>query len=116
MGKKIKRKRGGQPGNRNACKHGFYSSNMSLQELGEFYKMINTGGYDREKALLRIKLNSALYSVNRSPRVLADASRLLAKWLRSQLHWAAKDNAELKKYVRRLLDEAMVQFNETIRG
>ena len=110
---KLKRKRGGQPGNRNACKHGFYSTNMSLQEISEFYKMINLGGYDREKAILRIKINSALYSDRRNPRVFADASRLLVKWCRSKYHLIPEENPELKKLIRYALEEADKQFNKT---
>ena len=109
----LTRKRGGQPGNRNARKHGFYSTNMSPREICEFYKMLNLGGVDREIAILRIKIGSALYSTLRNRRVLADASRLLAKWCRSKYHLVAEENIELKKLVRHILEEADTQFYNT---
>jgi len=40
----IKRKRGGQKGNRNACKHGFYSATLSPAETSQLWNITNLEG------------------------------------------------------------------------
>jgi hypothetical protein len=37
----MKRQRGGQQGNRNACKHGLYSSQLSPGELELYNNFVN---------------------------------------------------------------------------
>jgi hypothetical protein len=56
----IKRRRGGQKGNRNACKHGFYSGTLSPAETSQLWSITNLEGVDPEIALIRVKLQSAL--------------------------------------------------------
>jgi hypothetical protein len=110
--KHLKRKRGAQPGNQNARKHGFYSVNMSLQEINEFWQALNLESADPEIAALRVKLSSALRSAPDNPRVLAEASRLLAKWYRSKYCLVGQDNTEFKKLVRLFVS----QINNKISG
>jgi hypothetical protein len=76
----IKRKRGGQKGNQNARKHGFYSNTLSLAEICRFWNIINLESVDPEIAVLRIKLQSSLHHDPGNRRVLTEASRLLVKW------------------------------------
>jgi len=113
MLKQLKRHRGGQPGNQNARKHGFYTAGMSPLEASEFYNMINLGGVDREIAILRIKMNTALHSPLRNPRVFADARRLLVRWCRSRYRLESHEIPELKKIIRILLEKADTEFNKT---
>jgi hypothetical protein len=49
----IKRKHGGQPGNRNAFRHGFYAKNFTREELTSLDKNIK-GDYQDELALARV--------------------------------------------------------------
>lgn len=49
----LKRKRGGQPGNLNAYKHGFYSQRFSAGEFSDLSNVL-TENLDGEIALLRI--------------------------------------------------------------
>jgi hypothetical protein len=74
-----KRRRGGQPGNRNAVKHGFYSSYLTPREVRELFKVLDRENIDYEVALLRIKLKNALRLDPGNRRLLQEASRLLAK-------------------------------------
>jgi hypothetical protein len=112
----IKRKRGGQPGNQNARKHGFYSSNFTTDQLCEFWNNLNLGGVEPELVALRLKLNTALCYAPDNRRILIEASKLLAKWYRSKYHLNTKDNAYLKKYVRGIIQaikQKSTDFNET---
>jgi hypothetical protein len=76
----VKRKRGGQEGNRNACKHGFYSAALSPAETRELWTITNQEGVDPELALIRVKLQSSLERDPGNRRVVREASRLLVKW------------------------------------
>ena len=77
---RIKRKRGGQEGNRNACKHGSYSAALSPAETRELWTITNQEGVDPELALIRVKLQSSLERDPGNRRVVREASRLLVKW------------------------------------
>ena len=51
----IKRKSGGQPGNQNARRHGFYSKVLSSHEKRELEHAAGVDGLDEEIAIMRIK-------------------------------------------------------------
>src|SRR4030065_478297 len=60
MPKKPKRKKGGQPGNQNARKHGFYSSKFNQEEKFEFRLAAGMEGISEEIALLRFEIKKAV--------------------------------------------------------
>jgi hypothetical protein len=53
----IKRKRGGQKGNGNARKHGFYSGTLSPAETSQLWNITNLEGVDPEIAFIRTPLS-----------------------------------------------------------
>jgi len=55
-----KRKPGGQPGNQNARKHGFYSSKLNPDESCRFWNIVNLKGVEPEVVAFRLKLHSVL--------------------------------------------------------
>ncbi len=119
MPKKLKRKRacpeqrrrGGQPGNQNARKHGLYSSRLSVDQLCELANILNSGGRDPALIALRIKLGAALKSAPDNRRVLMEASRILYKWFHANISLDKKDNALFKAFIRAALKA--VQQNQT---
>ena len=76
----VKRKRGGQRGNRNAHKHGFDSGTLSPAETSQLWNITNLEGVDPEIAFIRVKLQSSLQHDPGNRRVIREASRLLVKW------------------------------------
>jgi hypothetical protein len=112
---KSKRRRGGQPGNLNACKHGFYSSEMTPSELCEFWRILISSGTDRAIAALRVKLTSALRADPGNRRVLGDASRLLAKWYCSKYGLSGKDRTAAKNFIRYIISAISEQSYNTNR-
>jgi hypothetical protein len=102
--RKIRRKRGGQPGNQNARKHGFYSSTLSLTEICEFWNIVNLEGTEPEIAVLRIKLRSLLQHDPGNRRALGEASKLLSKWLRTKYRLEREDVSFLKIVIARILE------------
>jgi hypothetical protein len=81
-----KRKRGAQPGNRNALKHGFYSPTLSPEEISLVWSIVNLKGIDPAVAVIRIKLGLALQRAPANHRLLEDAAKLLTKRGLTDLH------------------------------
>ena len=100
----MKRKRGGQWGNQNARKHGFYSSALSSTEICEFWNITNLEGIEPEIAVLRIKLRSVLQHNPDNKRVLGEASKLLSKWFCTKYRLEGKDTNYLKMVINRILE------------
>ena len=103
----IKRRRGGQKGNRNACKHGFYSGTLSPAETSQLWSITNLEGVDPEIAFIRVKLQSALVHGNR--RVITEASRLLVKWYSADYGLDPADRRYLKTVVANILETASMR-------
>jgi len=97
---RIKRHRGGQPGNQNARKHGLYSSRLSADQVCEIANILNAGGYNPELIALRLKLATALKSALDNRRVLMEASKILCKWYLSGNNFGKKDNGYFRVFIR----------------
>jgi hypothetical protein len=105
----IKRKRGGQKGNRNARKHGFYSATLSPAETSQLWNITNLEGVDPEIALIRVKLQSSLQHDPGNRRVIREASRLLVKWYSANYGLDPTDRNYLKTVVENLLEIASLR-------
>jgi hypothetical protein len=105
----IKRKRGGQKGNRNARKHGFYSGTLSPAETCQFWNITNLEGVDPEIALIRVKLQSSLHYGPGNRRVIREASRLLVKWYSANYRLDRTDRTYLKTVIVNLLEIASMR-------
>jgi hypothetical protein len=105
----TKRKRGGQKGNRNACKHGFYSGSLSPAERSQLWNITSLEGVDPEIAFIRVKLQSSLQHDPGNLRVIREASRFLVKW-DSENYWLdPTDRIYVKAVVENLLETASVR-------
>jgi len=102
----IKRKRGGQKGNRNARKHGFYSGTLSPAQTSQLWNITNLEGVDPEIALIRVKLQSSLQHDPGNRRVIREASGLLVKWYSVNYGLDATTGSYLKTVVDSLLETA----------
>jgi hypothetical protein len=94
---KHKRPRGGQPGNQNARKHGFYAKTLSPQESCEYWNIINTTGISPESAVLRLKMQSVFRNAPNNTTLLRDISKLMVKQTREQYPMSRKNCRVLKK-------------------
>ena len=102
----IKRKRGGQKGNGNARKHGFYSGTLSPAQTSQLWNITNLEGLDPEIALIRVKLQSSLEHHPGNRRVIREASRLIVKWYSAYYGLDATTGSYLKAVVQDLLETA----------
>ena len=100
----TKRKRGGQPGNRNAVRHGFYSSYLTPREIREVFKVLEREGIDRQVAVMRIKLKHALRLAPGNRRILLEASRLMAKRYALTYQVDGREKTMLKKAFRLIFE------------
>ena len=85
---KPKRKRGGQPGNQNARKHGSYSKRLTPQQLEKFQDPREMTDLSREIGLLCVKLNvlrkdptTSLDSILKCLMALAELIRIQEMYL-----------------------------------
>ena len=69
--KELKRKRGAQPGNLNAYKHGFYSRRFSPVELSDLSNVLSEN-LDDEIALLRIIIRRVFEYADNEAATLGD--------------------------------------------
>jgi len=105
----IERKRGGQKGNRNARKHGFYSGTLSPAETSQLWNITNLEGVDPEIAFIRVKLQSSLQHDPGNRRVIREASGLLVKWYSANYRLDPTDRNYLKTVVENLLEIASLR-------
>jgi uncharacterized protein YjcR len=105
----VKRKHGGQKGNRNARRHGFYSGTLSPAETSQLWNITNLEGADPEIAVIRVKLQSSLQYDPGNRRVIREASRLLAKWYSANYRLDPADRSYLKTVVENLLEIASLR-------
>ena len=73
----IKRKSGGQPGNLNAFKHGFYSRRFRALELSDLSEVL-TDNLDDEIALLRVIIRRVFEMADKDAETLEDWSMALS--------------------------------------
>jgi hypothetical protein len=109
-----KRPRGGQPGNQNARKHGFYSKQLSPQESCEYLNIINTTGISPEAAVLRLKMQSVFRNAPGNNTVLRDIAKLMVKQTKEQYPMSRQDGRVLKKVTRNLVKAVASGDKETI--
>jgi hypothetical protein len=111
---KHKRPRGGQPGNQNARKHGFYAKTLSPQESCEYLNIIATTGASPESAVLRLKMQSVFRNAPANYTVLRDISKLMVKQTKEQYPMSRRDSRVLKKVTRNLVKAVASGDKETI--
>jgi len=112
----TKRKRGGQKGNRNARKHGFYSGTLSPAETRDLWNITNLEGVDPEVALIRVKLQSSLQHDPGNRRVIREASRLIVKWYSANYGLDATTGSYLKTVVQNLLETASMRHSAALQS
>ena len=100
-----KKKRGGQQGNQNARKHGFYSASLTSDEIGRFWNIVSQEHTAPEMAILRIKLQSLIQYAPIDCRTLKEVTRLIVKWAAGKYHLNRSGRAYLKAAVANALEQ-----------
>ena len=73
------RNRGGQSGNRNARKHGFYARSLTPEEQDALSQALDLKDLVPEIALMRVKLMGLVSYQDTSPELIIKAARTLTR-------------------------------------
>ena len=96
----VPRPRGGQPGNQNARKHGFYSAVFTGQDKVNLNQAAEINGLDEEIALLRARLRSVVKNDPDNIRLISEAASTLARLMRTshKLGFSRAENMEQARW------------------
>jgi len=104
----IKRKAGGQTGNQNARKHGFYSKMLTRDEKRELNLALGVDGLDQEIALLRIKFKSLLAGDRQNLHLINQTASTLGKLYNIKFGLSKSDTDKLIAAVNNVLEEFVI--------
>jgi hypothetical protein len=101
-------KRGAQPGNQNARKHGFYSRALDEADRLEMEEAIYVEGIDQEIALLRIKLRELIENHPDRIDLHLEAANTIARLIRTRYQISKEQKKSLKEAITKVLAEVAV--------
>src|SRR3989304_6953376 len=103
-----KQKKGGQKGNRNAAKHGFYSRVVDEAERPDFTFATGIEGIDEEIALLRMEIKRAISGGDeRNLILLVKAAGALEKLIRTRYQISAGQRKGLKEAIGNVIKDVL---------
>ena len=100
-----KRTPGGQPGNQNARKHGFYSRVLDEAEQLDWEFAHGVEGIDDEIALLRLKIKSILQHDPENIKLIMEATNILARLIRTRYNITKEQKKGLKEAIGNVLKD-----------
>ena len=105
MPRKEKRSKGGQPGNQNARKHGFYSRALDEAEALHLEDAAEVEGLDEEIAVLRIRLRRLLEECPERLDLQLDAANTITRMVRTRYQISQDQRKSLKDAIGKVLEE-----------
>ena len=109
-----KRRRGGQQGNKNALKHGYYSKIFNGEDKHDYCLAGSVEGIDQEIALIRHVIKTvAKEKDEKSLSILVRATNSLNRLLRTRLKIQPFDEAALRRSLTKLINEVTLQAGIT---
>ena len=105
---RVKRKRGGQTGNQNARKHGFYSKVLDEAERLDFELASGVNGIDDEIALLRVKIKSILEKDPENIKLIMQATNTLAGLVKTSYKMDKEQRKGLKEAIGNVIKDIAV--------
>jgi hypothetical protein len=104
----MSRRRGAQPGNQNALKHGFYSRVLTEAEQIEVAEAEGIEGLDGEIAVLRVKLRELLEKHPDRIDLQMQAASTLARLMRTKYNITPEQKKNLKEAITTVLKEVAI--------
>lgn len=108
-----KRRRGGQPGNRNARKHGAYAASLDPEQVTDYWQARKTGA-SHQAALFRARLAQALLTDPRNNRVLRELADTLAEHINAESHLVGRDAQLIKTIMRSTVKDLQKKALDTV--
>jgi len=100
--------RGGQPGNQNAKKHGFYSKVLTEAEKLELNEAASIEGLDAEIAIMRFKLKQLLEQCPERIDLHMSAASTLARLIRIQYQITPEQKNRLKDAITMVIKDVAI--------
>jgi hypothetical protein len=114
---KTKRQQGGQPGNQNARKHGYYSRIFNKAERADYYSAGDVQGIDEEIALIRHVIKTvAQFKDDKHLLVLVRSASVLNKLIRTRQKIQSAQYAGLKDAVGNVVKDVLVPLGIDIKN
>jgi hypothetical protein len=111
----LNQKKGGQKGNRNAVKHGFYTRVFDEAERFDFVCAAGIEGIDEEIALLRLEIKKAISGGEaRNLILLVKAVGALDKLVRTRYQITATQRKGLKEAIGNVIKDVLVPLGVNI--
>ena len=101
--KKPKRRPGGQPGNTNARKHGFYSYSLTPEEQKQFKFLTEVRHIDPEIAVFHIKYRQLFENGGLTAQTIDAAAKYLTDYYRAKFGLTKTDTGVIKNLVKKIL-------------
>jgi len=115
MQEKLKKKKGGQKGNRNAAKKSFYSKIFDEAEKLDLADATGIEGIDEEIALLRMEIKKAISGGDeRNLLLLVKAAAALEKLIRTRYQITASQRHGLKEAIENVVNNILVPMGVSI--
>ena len=115
MQQKTKRQKGGQKGNRNAARTGYYAGILAKTEQLDIKSAIGIEGIDEEIALLRHEIKKAISGGDeRNLLLLVRAAGALEKLIRTRHKITATQRKGLKEAVANVIRDVLVPLGVNI--
>ena len=108
MTAKTKRREGGQKGNQNARRHGFYSKVLDEAEQLDFELASGVEGIDDEIALLRVKIKSILEKDPENISLIMQATRALERMVKTRFNITKEQRKGLKEAISNVVRDIAV--------
>jgi hypothetical protein len=109
MEQETKRKKGGQKGNQNALKHGYYSKIFNEAERIDYCSAGGIEGIDEELALLRHEIKNAISGGDeRNLLLLVKAATALDKLMRTRYQITSNQHKNLKDAIAGVFTDLLV--------
>jgi hypothetical protein len=105
----LNRKRGGQHGNRNALKHGYYSKIFSKEEKADYCSAGDVEGIDEEIALMRHVIKTAAsFKDDKHLLLTVRASNALNKLVRTRQKITSGRYDELQTAIKGVMEDVLI--------
>jgi hypothetical protein len=109
----VNRNRGGQFGNQNARKHGFYSSILDRGQKNALAQAADMAGLTEEINLLRVSLKSVVRSNPDNSRLILQLINSLCKLMRTQKMLGFDQADDLQKVVQNVIENVSAPLGVT---
>ncbi len=104
----LKRAPGGQPGNQNARRHGFYSDLLDETQRADFEQALLIEGLDVEIALMRVKLRNVIRKNPNNLKLITHAAESLARLVKVKYGKGKNDPKKVKEAVGNVLRDIII--------